>query len=145
MIETIDIVRTIDVPGAEAWAAIRAIGGLDRWFPVISTCRVEGEGVGAIRTLGLGDGGEIEDRVEEIDDAARRFRYLRMRHPFPAASYKGTVLVRDAGVGKAEVTWSVEIDVAEEFRDELVALLRKALSDGLAGLGRDLEPARPAT
>jgi hypothetical protein len=42
--------------------------GLDRWFPVIESCRVEGQGVGAIGILGLGNSGEMRDRIEEIDD-----------------------------------------------------------------------------
>lgn len=138
MIETIDIVRTIDVPSAAAWTAIRGIGGLDRWFPVIATCHVEGEGVGAVRTLGLVQGGEMKDRIEEIDDSARRFRYSRFHHPLPATAYKGTVVVRDVAGDKSEVTWSVEIDVEATARDELVAFIGKALSDGIGGLEKDL-------
>lgn len=138
MIETIDVVRTIDVPGHRTWAAIRGIGTLDRWFPVIATCHVEGEGVGAIRTLGLAQGGEMTDRIEEIDDDARRFRYSRFHHPLPATTYEGTVVVRDVAGGKAEVTWSVEIDLEAAARDELVAFIGTALSDGIAGLETDL-------
>lgn len=145
MIEHIDIVKTIDVPSDEAWAAIRGIGGLDRWFPVISTCRVEGDGVGAIRTLGLVQGGEMKDRIEEIDDEARQVRYLRTHHPLPAASYEGTVRVRDLGGGKSEVAWSVRVEVAPEHRDELVAFIGGALSDGIVGLGKDLQPPRSAS
>ncbi len=138
MIETIDIVRTIEVPSAEAWRAIREIGGLDRWFPVIATCHVEGEGVGAVRTLGVVQGGEMKDRIEEIDDDARRLRYSRLHHPLPATAYKGTVVVRDVAGGKPEVAWSVELDVEATARDELVAFIGKALSDGIAGLEKDL-------
>jgi uncharacterized protein YndB with AHSA1/START domain len=54
MIENISIVKTVDAPRDKVWAAIRNIGGLYRWFPIIASCRVEGEGVGAIRFLGLG-------------------------------------------------------------------------------------------
>jgi hypothetical protein len=150
MIETIDIVRTIDVPSVATWVAIRGIGGLDRWFPVIATCHVEGEGVGAIRTLGLVQGGEMRDRIEEIDDDARRLRYSRFFHPLPATSYEGTVVVRDVTGSKSELSWSVEIDVEAEARAELVAFIGKALSDGIAGLEKDLgsprstaEPAAP--
>jgi hypothetical protein len=145
MIATIDIVRTIDVPSVEAWAAIRGIGGLDRWFPVISTCHVEGEGVGAIRMLGLVQGGEMKDRIEEIDDSARRFRYVRFHHPLPASAYRGAVVVRDAAGGTSEVAWSVEIDVEAEARDELVGFIGKALSDGIAGLEKDLLSRRPTS
>lgn len=138
MIENIRVVKTIDVPTDRVWAAVRSIGGLDRWFPVIATCRVEGEGLGAVRILGLRDGGEMKDVIEEINDPARRFRYLRTDHPFPVTPYRGTVLVRDGGNGNTEVTWDVEIDVAQEARDDLVAFIGSALADGISGLAADL-------
>jgi hypothetical protein len=144
MIEKISVNKTINVSGDRVWAAIRNIGGLERWFPIIAACRVEGDGVGAIRFLGLVDGRELRDRIEEIDDSARRFRYLRTHHPLPVSSYKGVVLVRDAEDGKAEAIWTVEIEVAAEARDDVAAFIRSALSDGLDGLSRELDPEHPA-
>ncbi|HYE36459.1 SRPBCC family protein [Methylocaldum sp.] len=138
MIEKLNVTKTIDVPGDKVWAAISGIGGLDRWFPVIASCRVEGEGVGAIRVLGLGDGGEIRDRIEEIDHQTRRFRYVRTDSPFPVTKYLGTVDVRDADGDKSEVSWTVEIDVAADARDELTRFLKSALSAGISGIEQDL-------
>ena len=145
MVENIAVVRVVDAPSDKVWAAIRAIGGLDRWFPVISSCRVEGEGVDAIRILSLADGGEMRDRIEEINDQARRFRYLRIEHPFPVSFYEGTVTVRDAGNGNSEVTWAVETDVAEKAREEFIPMISAALSDGIAGLERELLQQRLAS
>jgi carbon monoxide dehydrogenase subunit G len=138
MLEKINVTKTINVPGDKVWRAISGIGGLDRWFPVIASCRVEGEGVGAIRVLGLADGGEIKDRVEEIDHQERRFRYVRTVSPFPVTKYVGTVEVRDADGGGSEVSWTVEIDVAAEARGELAGFLKDALSAGISGIEQDL-------
>lgn len=138
MTETIIVTKTIAAPVEKVWSALRAIGGLDRWFPVIATSRVEGEGVGAVRILGLADGGELHDRVLEIDDAGRRFRYERFHSPFPVRSYLGAVDVRDAGEGRSAVTWTVVIDAAEDVAPGLAEFLRGALSDGIDGLERDL-------
>jgi hypothetical protein len=145
MIANISIVKPIDAPSGKVWAAIRNIDGLDRWFPVIESCRVEGEGVGVIRILGLGDGAEIRDRIEEIDDHARCFRYLRTHHPFPISSYRGKVSVRDAGDGKSEVTWAVVLDVAADARNKTLAFLGAVLSAGISGLEQDLQPERRAS
>lgn len=138
MNETLQIVKTIHVSSDRAWAAISGMGGLDRWFPVITSCRVEGAGVGAIRVLGLTDGSEIKDRIEEIDHTNRRFRYLRTDHPFPVTRYVGTVEVRDGDSGKSEVTWWIEIDVAPDARDNLAGFLKGAISEGIDGLEQDL-------
>jgi uncharacterized protein YndB with AHSA1/START domain len=136
---TVVVNKTIETSPEAAWAAVRGIDGLDRWFPIIASCRVEGTGIGAMRILGLDDGGELHDRVDEIDDQARRFRYLRTVHPFPATRYVGTVEVRERDAGLTAVTWALDIDVDPDARDELVAFLGKAISDGLDGMARELE------
>lgn len=138
MIGTATVTKIIDAPSDKVWAAIRSIGGLDRWFPVINSCRVEGEGVGAVRILGLADGGEMRDRLLEIDDAERRVRYQRFQSPFPVESYIGTVEVREKLDRRSEVSWNVQIEVAADKVDDLAAFLETALSDGIDGLERDI-------
>lgn len=137
MIECVNVTKTIPVGSDKAWAAISAIGGLDQWFPIIGECCVSGEGVGAVRIMKLADGSEINDRIEEINDAEKRFRYTRTACPFPVSRYLGTVTVRDDNGGTA-VSWTIEMDVAAEDRDGLVALVTSALSDGIDGLGQHL-------
>jgi len=138
MSETIIVTKTIDGPPETAWSAVRSIASLDRWFPVIATSRVEGTGVGATRVLGLAEGGELHDRILEIDDAQRRFRYERFHSPFPVQSYLGTVEVRDAVERRSEISWTVVIEAAPDVTPGLAEFLRSALSDGIKGLERDL-------
>jgi hypothetical protein len=118
--------------------AIRSIDGLDRWFPIIDSCRVEGEGVDAIRILGLVGGGYMRDRILEIAEAQRRFRYERFELPFPVENYLGTVEVLERADLRSDVIWSIEFDVADDEKDELVAFIESALSDGVDGLEREL-------
>lgn len=138
MIESVNVSKTMSVPVERVWAAIAGIGGLDRWFPVIAACRVIGDGVGAMRILALAAGGEIKDRIELIDHQRRCFQYNRIESPFPVNHYLGTVAVNEAFDGGSEVSWTVEIDVAEAQRDELLDFIRQALAGGIAGLEREL-------
>lgn len=41
------IIKKLNVPADKVWNAISEIGRLDVWFPIIETCKVEGNGVGA--------------------------------------------------------------------------------------------------
>src|SRR5205807_6393628 len=122
-------------------AAVRGIDGLDRWFPVIATCTVQGTGVGAMRVMGLEGGGELHDRIEELDESARRLRYLRVAHPFPVTRYLGTVEVREERAGAAELCWTIALEVEPADRDATAAFLFQAISDGVAGMARELEHA----
>lgn len=140
MFEQVNVIRTVNVPSCKVWQAISAIGGLDRWFPIINSCKVEGEGVGTIRILGLADGAEVKDCIKEINHQDRRFRYVRTQHPFPVSYYEGTVNVRDVDKGKCKVSWSVQIEIAKADRDEFTGLLKQALSDGISGLEQYLQP-----
>ncbi|QGM97009.1 SRPBCC family protein [Methylocystis parvus] len=132
-------IRKSDTVDADAaWAAIRGVDGLDRWFPIIDRCRVEGAGVGAVRIFTIAhDGGEVRDRILEIDEAARRLKYDRFSSPFPVSSYIGTVEIRTIG-DKTELIWTVEFESAEAARDDVAALVKSAISDGVDGLFREL-------
>lgn len=138
MYAQVQVVKTINVPSDKAWRAISGIGGLDRWFTVIRDCRVTGEGVGATRTLQLADGDEIIDVIEEINNRQRRLCYARTKHPFPVSGYRGAVVVRSAGEGVSQISWTVDIDVDENARDAVTAFLHDALSGGVDGLEKDL-------
>jgi len=124
------VTKTLQAPAARVWAAVRAIGGLDRWFPVIDSCAVEGEGVGAVRTLGLVGGGIMKDRILEIFDAERRLRYRRFEQPFPLEDYVGTVEVCDAPGGGAHISWTVDGEVNPEKAVALAAVLMAAFNTG---------------
>jgi hypothetical protein len=135
---TVNITKRIDAPADQVWAAIAGIGGLDRWFPIISACRIEGEGVGATRIMTLAYGAEMRDRIVEIDAGARRLRYERPAHPFPVTDYRGVVEVDDDGEDSAVLCWTVRFDVEDAHRDDMLALINKAISDGVDGLAREL-------
>ncbi|WP_424360083.1 SRPBCC family protein [Methylocystis parvus] len=136
---TVNITKRIDAPADKVWAAIAGIGGLDRWFPIISACRVEGEGVGATRIMTLADGAEMRDRIVEIDAGARRLRYERPTHPFPVTDYRGVVEVDDDGEDSAVLCWTVRFEADEAHREEMLKLIETAISEGVDGLRAELE------
>jgi len=140
MTEKISVTQLINADSDQVWTAISGIGGLDRWFSIIAGCTVEGDGVGAIRTLTLTDGKLMKDVVEEIDQAGKRFRYHRIESPFPVDDYHGIVIVRSADNNKTEVIWNVEFSLQPTaVRDELAAFINQALTDGICGLEQDLK------
>lgn len=138
----VNATRVVDVRAQDAWNAIRAIGGLDRWFPVIAKCSVQGQGVGAKRVCELANGVTLVEKVERIDDVGKVFQYSIAEAPLPIKNYLGTVTVRDAGGGKSEITWSATFDVTADHRTEMVDMLNGAFADGLKGLENDLRTRR---
>ena len=133
------ITQKLHVPAETVWAAIRNIGKLDHWFPIIESCRVEGEGVGAVRTMTLSGGGEIKDTIEEIDDAAMRLVYLRPVSPFPVTYYMGTVEVFRSYDGLAVVAWTIDFESDSADAISVAELVRGAIGAGIDGMERDLQ------
>jgi hypothetical protein len=138
MLATVNVTKIVDAPVEKVWSAIRSIGGLDRWFPIIESCQVDGQGVGAIRILGLVGGGEMRDKIVEIADAERRLRYERFELPFPVENYRGMVEARGRADHRSEIVWGIQFEVAAEKRSELVSLIEGAVSDGIDGLEQEL-------
>ncbi len=86
----VTITKVVDVEAQNAWNAIRSIGGLDRWFQLIAKCQVQGQGVGAKRVCELTNGVTLIERLEQIDDAGKVFKYSITDSPLPVSNYLGT-------------------------------------------------------
>lgn len=135
------IVKKLNVPADVIWKAIRSIGRLDVWFPFIETCRVEGEGAGALRYMTIAGGGDIKDTIEEIDDVNMRLVYLRPVSPFPMTYYKGTVEVFKSYDGLGIVAWTIDFESTPDNSASVAALVKGAISDGIDGMEKDLQSA----
>ena len=132
------IARKMNVPAETAWNAISKVGRLDVWFPSISDCRVEGDGIGARRYMTLDRGGEIVDHIVDIDPQMRRLVYDRTKSPFPVSSYKGTVEVFESFDALAVVVWTVEFESAPESALSVKSTLEAGIGAGIEGMAADL-------
>jgi hypothetical protein len=135
----IAIAKKLTVPSDKVWEAIGKIGRLDVWFPSIATCRVEGDGVGAHRYMILNRGGDITDRIVDIDQARRRLTYERVRSPFPVSSYKGTVEVFESFDSRAIVVWTVDFESEPKDSASVAKMLQAGIGAGVDGMENDLQ------
>lgn len=134
MKEIVGASEVIHVPAAQAWEVIGSIGGLDKYFPVISACRLEGSGVGATRYCTLQNGVNLKERIDEVDQAQMRIRYAIIEAPLPLSGYVGTVQVKKIDATRCEVAWFAEYTPAPDHAEELREMFRGALGDGIKGL-----------
>jgi hypothetical protein len=142
MMQTITTVtRKMTVPAAKAWEAIAKIGRLDVWFPTISTCVVEGSGVGAIRRMDSTRGGKIVDHIVDIQPGQMRLTYERVESPFDVTSYRGTVEVFESFDGLGIVVWTIDFESTPENSPVVNAQLEAGLAQGVEGMKADLAAA----
>lgn len=97
------------------WLRIHDFADIQSWLPGVTGCQVEGEGVGAIRTVDVMDGSQVVERLEAFDEQQKLFRYsilsaggLNEAHQFHA-----TVSVKPTDDGGCEINWSASFSAAE--------------------------------
>jgi hypothetical protein len=97
---SVDLAASTD----DVWSVIGQFS-LD-WHPAVARVRLIGEGVGQLRRLETRDGREIVERLEEVDDTKRSYRYTLVSG-VPASHYAGVIDVRPKGSGSV-AEWRVE-------------------------------------
>jgi hypothetical protein len=132
------ITRKMTVSAARTWKTIEGIGGLDVWFPSITSCTVEGSGIGAIRRMDSVRGGKIVDRIVDIQQAEMRLVYQRMESPFAVTSYRGTVEVFESFDGLGVLAWTIDFESTPENAPIVSGQLEAGIGAGVEGMKADL-------
>jgi len=103
---TVTVSEDINGSAAGVWAALSNFGGIKVGGPITSF-ETEGEGVGMVRTIGMG-GGKVVERLDRHDAKAMVFSYsiINDDSPLPVSGYSATVTITDKGNGSCNVNWS---------------------------------------
>jgi hypothetical protein len=83
----------------------------------------EGEGIGSIRRIRLGDR-LIVERLESFDDVTRRYSYSVLEGPYPIADYVASVEVDGLSADRCRVAWTGRFDAAGVPEDDAAAIMR---------------------
>lgn len=121
------------------WDVVRDFGGITKWSPGVKSCEVEGEGVGAIRTLSLGGGPPLRERLEARNDAERSLSYSILDGPLPVSGYLATIRVREEAGGSARVEWSSRFEPRGVSEEQVRAILRGVYEGGISALRKHLQ------
>jgi len=98
--------RKVAAPAKQCWEVLSDFGGVADTSPAIESCEVEGEGVGAVRTLGLAGGVTLQERLEAHDEAGMTYSYSIVgESPMPFTDYLSTVTIEPAGDDACIVDW----------------------------------------
>ncbi|MDA0824112.1 MAG: SRPBCC family protein [Proteobacteria bacterium] len=127
----VNVSESVAASADKVWKIISDFGGIEP-NEMIASCTLKGEGVGAVRTIGLNGGGEIIERLESHDDGARVFSYAIINDcPLPVANYLSTVKVSDAGSGSTTVNWSSTFEAVGAPEADVVKLIQGVYKGGI--------------
>ncbi|OHB73565.1 MAG: hypothetical protein A2V70_20600 [Planctomycetes bacterium RBG_13_63_9] len=125
---------TIHAPADAVWKTISEFGRLERFIPAIASCRVEGSGVGATRTLAMQDGVPVTERLEALRDEDRTLQYSILESTLPFDGYLATMRVRVVDDSTCEVQWSATFEPSGIPEAEAIAMLEGLYRGGIEGL-----------
>lgn len=105
---TVKVRDAIDAPADVVFRDVSDFGNLDR-LEIVESCTVEGDGVGAIRTVVFADPslGHVVERLEAWDPKQRTLSYSILNEDcaLPVRSYLATVRVYETGPSACMLEW----------------------------------------
>jgi hypothetical protein len=129
----------IDAPVEAVWEILADFGGVKRWSSIIESCEVEGDGVGAVRTLGLPGGVSLRERLESLDAGRHTYAYSILEPaPLPLKGYLARVSLTDRG-GRCAIDWRGSFEPAGVSEEQAAKLVRGVYTGGIAALKKELE------
>ena len=129
----------VNIPIEQVWSLASSFGAVKAWMPSIKWASIEGDGVGAVRTL-MSMAGVAKERLEIFDHKNHVISYRILDPiPLPAKGGYGTWRLESLGEEKTKITWIAD---AEEVDDDGVAFIKPLyqgfMKESLAGLVKAL-------
>ncbi|MEI9983152.1 MAG: SRPBCC family protein [Aliidongia sp.] len=126
----------LDAPIDRVWQKIRDFNGLTGWVPAIAASEIDGgeasDRIGIVRTLTLGDGGKIKERLLALDDFTHSVSYSFVESPLPVTGYVSHIRLKPLTMKSGTfVEWSGEYEVTQGDPEDM----RKLFADGVYGAG----------
>jgi uncharacterized protein YndB with AHSA1/START domain len=130
MKDTIHVKKTIKANANAVWATIAAGSGVNRWFPAVSTCRVEGDQ----RYCTLAGGGDLVETIRAVDQMSHTFKYTVDQHPLPVGPVSCSMQIIDAGMGETTIIWIAELEGEAEGVKAVKEMVSAMYEQGIASL-----------
>ena len=136
---TIVVVKESIAASAEAvWEILGNFGGIKVGGP-ITAFHMEGEGVGAVRTITMG-GGQVIERLETFDPEQLTFSYVITNQdcPLPVANYSSVVQITRDGANGCTVEWTGTFEPRGVPEAQAIEIVTGIYAGGIKGASQAL-------
>ncbi|MCP5026651.1 MAG: SRPBCC family protein [Actinomycetia bacterium] len=130
------VTDTVAASIADVWRVASDFGGIDKIMDGIESLETEGEGVGMLRKIPMG-GGEVVERLEELDEANYRTAYSIITAPLPFKDYYAVIQLSEVE-GGTEVAWSGSFEPDGVPAEKAEKMARGIYAGGINGFKKAL-------
>ena len=103
-----------------------------QWHPAVARARLIGDGLGQLRKLQTRDGREIVERLAEVDNTKRSYRYTLVSG-VPASHYAGVIDVKPKANGSV-AEWRIEFLANTKPNSAVRTMVSRLIETGLGSL-----------
>ena len=128
----------INRPADAIWRVISDFGAICQYLTRVVHCTVEGDGVGALRTLTSVDDSTIVECLEALDKNARTLSYTLLTDT-PFRNCLTIMTVHIIGPNQAELEWSATFEADGLPANEAKELMEAALAANCLALKQFME------
>jgi len=130
----VKVSESVAAPAAKVWELLGDFGGVAKWGGrMVESCRVEGSGVGAVRTVGLAGSAPVQERCEAYDAAGRALTYSIIgTSPIPVRGYVSTCRVVETGANECRVDWEGRFEPAGVPEEQAQGMVRGIYTGAIA-------------
>ncbi len=126
------IAEEVQASADAVWKVVADFGGLESLVEGVTSCKLEGSGVGAVRKIEMG-GMAIAERLETFDEAGKLLAYSVIEGPMPTENYLATIKVTATGDKTCTLEWGAKFDTPG-MDDEQAAGLAKGIEGSYRGM-----------
>ena len=131
----IEVKKHGKAPGtpAELWAMAGDFCAIKDWHPAVVECEAFEESGDTYRTLTLGDGGKIKEKL--TDKADTSYSYEIIESPLPVKNYSATLKAAEGDEdGSVEMEWAAEFDADGVEDAKAEEIITGIFNDGISGI-----------
>ena len=140
---TVRVADAVAATPEAVWEMVRDFGGIQRWnSAAVEKVEVEGQGVGAVRTILVPGGLTLQEKLEAFDEPGRSFSYsFEGKSPLPVEGYLATIRVLPGEAGAARIEWESSFEPVGISEQKAKAIFKGIYQSGIASLKQRMEPA----
>jgi mxaD protein len=129
----------VDIPvdADTLWRRIGSFQEVADWHPMLETVESSGDRPGAVREAVTVHGQRQVERLREVDESARFYRYTIDSGPLPVRGYVAELRVHSTGANSSRVRWVCDFRLAPGGGADTIETVQAFLTVGLDNLRQE--------
>ncbi len=130
------VTEEVQASAADVWDLVRGFGDILKWSGgAIESVSVEGDGIGAVRTISIAGGAQLQEKLEAHDDAERMFSYSFVgKLLLPLDDYYATMSIIETGANQCRVEWGSTFTPNGVSEEQATGMVEGIYKNGIAGI-----------